>query len=65
MDSILSRLILYSLLLMLVFAPFAGFAPLMLIILIAGTYWILSPIAKILIFGKEEISDSDIAENKG
>ena len=57
MDSVLYRLTIYSLLLMLVFAPFAGFAPLMLVILITGTYWILSPIAKMLIFRKKDEDD--------
>ena len=57
MNNIWYRLILFGLLLMLVFAPFAGFMPLLLVILIAGTYWFLSPIAKIIILGN--INDRD------
>ena len=52
MNNIWYRLILLGLLLMFVLAPFAGFAPLLLIILIAGTYWAVVPIIKILIYGE-------------
>lgn len=53
MNNIWYRLILLGLLLMFVLAPFAGFAPLLLIILIAGVYWAVVPIVKILIYGKQ------------
>lgn len=52
MNNIWYRLILLSFLLMLVLAPFAGFAPLLLVILIAGVYWFLAPLAKIIVFGE-------------
>jgi hypothetical protein len=45
---------------MLVLAPFAGFAPLLLLILIAGTYWLIGSIVQILIFGQ---SDRDRSNN--
>ena len=64
MDSTLFRLVLLCFLLMLVLAPFAGFAPLLLVLLIAGTYWVISPIAKILIFGDSAKSDRDIANDQ-
>lgn len=40
MNNPLGKIVLFSLLLMLLFAPFAGFAPLMLILLAFGIYWI-------------------------
>lgn len=58
MNNIWYRLTFFSLLLMLIFAPFAGFAPLLLVILIAGSYWFLSPIAKIIIAGSTEENDN-------
>ena len=53
MNNIWYRLILIALLLMFVLAPFAGFAPLLLIIVIAGIFWALADIVKILIYGKQ------------
>ncbi|ELS04254.1 hypothetical protein Xen7305DRAFT_00039820 [Xenococcus sp. PCC 7305] len=53
MNTIWYRLILLSLLLILVLAPFAGFAPLLLIMLIAGIYWFISSIIQIFLFGEE------------
>jgi hypothetical protein len=58
MNNIWSKIILLGLLLMLVLAPFAGFAPLLLIILIAGLYWFFSSIAQTLIFGKSDESNT-------
>lgn len=48
------KTLLFGLLLMLVLAPFAGFAPLLLVLLVAGVYWFLSSIFQILIFGKSK-----------
>ena len=36
----------FGLLVMFVLAPFAGFAPLLLILLVAGTYWFFGPIIR-------------------
>ena len=36
----------FGLLVMFVVAPFAGFAPLLLILLVAGTYWFFAPILR-------------------
>lgn len=54
MNNIWYRIILFSLLLMLVLAPFAGFAPLLLVLLIAGVYWFFSSILQVLIFGESD-----------
>ena len=48
------RAAIFGLLLMFVLAPFAGFAPLLLIILVAGTYWFFTPIVRA--FFKPEIA---------
>lgn len=53
MNNVWYRLILVGLLLTFVLAPFAGFAPLLLIIVIAGIYWAIVPIIIILIYGKQ------------
>ena len=63
MNSTIFRLTLFSFLLVLVLAPFAGFAPLLLVLLIAGTYWFISPIARIVIFGDSSKND-EIVDNK-
>ena len=57
MNNIWTKVILFGLLLMLVLAPFAGFAPLLLVLLLAGTYWFVSSIAKVLIFGEPKNKD--------
>jgi uncharacterized membrane protein YqjE len=44
-----------GLLVMFVLAPFAGFAPLLLMLLIAGVYWFFAPIIQAL-FGKSKIT---------
>ena len=61
-NNIWYRTILFGLLLMLVLAPFAGFAPLLLVLLIAGAYWFFSSILQVLIFGNSDTveGDSDI-----
>jgi hypothetical protein len=53
MNNLLLRLILISLLILLVLAPFAGFAPLMLMLLIAGIIWFLGSLLQILLFGNK------------
>ena len=59
MNNIWYKVILFALLLTFVLAPFAGFAPLMLILLIAGAYWFFSSVLQILVFGdKPKESDS-------
>jgi hypothetical protein len=62
MNTIWSRIILFGLLLTLVLAPFAGFAPLLLIILIAGTLWFLTSILQILVLGNSD-RDKNTANN--
>lgn len=57
MNSIWYKIVLFGLLLMSILVPFAGFKPLLLIILIAGTYWFVAPVITILIFGKSEETD--------
>lgn len=61
MNNIWSRLVLFGFLLMLILAPFAGFAPLLLVLLLAGTYWFFSSIVRVLIFGQSEQSDRSTA----
>ena len=65
MNNIWYKAILFGLLLMLVLAPFAGFAPLLLVLLVAGVAWFFSSILQVLITGKSEKieRDSDIANN--
>lgn len=57
MNNIWYRVILFGLLLMLILAPFAGFAPLLLVLLLAGVYWFFSSIVRVLIFGESSKSD--------
>ena len=59
MNNILYKAILFGLLLMLVLAPFAGFAPLLLVLLIAGVAWFFSSIVQVLITGKSETVEKD------
>ena len=54
MNNIWYKAVLLAFLLVLVLAPFAGFAPLMAIALIAGIYWFVSSIVRVLIFGEPE-----------
>lgn len=62
MNSVVSRLALLGFLLSLVFAPFAGFAPLLLIMLVAGIYWSVGSIARILVFGEEPLLEQDTSK---
>ena len=57
MNNIWYRVILFGLLLMLILAPFAGFAPLLLVLLLAGVYWFFSSIVRVLIFGESGKGD--------
>ena len=58
MNNIWYKITLFGLLLTFVLAPFAGFAPLLLIVLIAGVYWFFGSIFQTLIFG-DESKESD------
>ncbi len=57
MNNIWYKATLLGLILMFIFAPYAGFAPLILVDLIASIYWFLTSIVKVLIFGEQEIID--------
>lgn len=57
MNNIWYRVILFGLLLMLILAPFAGFAPLLLVLLLAGVYWFFGSIVRVLIFGESNKGD--------
>lgn len=59
MNTLGLRIIAFGLLLMLVLAPFAGFAPLFLIIFFAGAYWFFSSIVRVLIFGESQSQERD------
>ena len=65
MNNIWYKIILFGLLLTLVLAPFAGLAPLLLVILVAGSYWFFGSILQVLVFGesKQSKGDRDIANN--
>lgn len=65
MNNIWYKTILFGLLLMLVLAPFAGFAPLLLVLLIVAAYWFFSSILQVLITGKSETVErnGDITNN--
>ena len=58
MNNIWYKAILLGLLLMLILAPFAGFAPLLIVILVAGIAWFFSSIIQVLFFGKLPEKDS-------
>lgn len=55
MNAFWLRIIAFGLLILLVLAPFAGFAPLFLIILIAGICWFLGSVFQILVSVKPSI----------
>ena len=57
MNNIWYKVIISSLLLMLILVPFAGLAPLLLLILVANIYWLFSSIIQTLIFGNTDQSD--------
>ncbi|WP_036488006.1 hypothetical protein [Myxosarcina sp. GI1] len=59
MNTFWLRIIAFGLLLMLVLAPFAGFAPLFLIILVAGAFWFLGSILQVLVFGESKSQSRD------
>lgn len=63
MNNIWSKIIIFSLLLTLVLAPFAGFAPLLLIILITGAFWFLTSIFQIVILGESHNQQPDITND--
>lgn len=60
MKSTWVRIILLGLLLMVVLAPFAGLAPLMLVLLIAGVGSLLWSLLQVLVFGKRAEEDSGV-----
>ena len=51
MNSLWYKIALLGFLLMFLFAPYAGFAPLLLVLFIASIYWFLTSIVKVLVFG--------------
>ena len=53
MNNTLYRLVLLVLLLTFICAPFAGFAPLLMVVAIAGVYWFIASSVKILLFGEK------------
>ena len=57
MNSVWYKAILLGLLLMFIFAPYAGFAPLLLVVLITSVYWFLTSIVKVLVFGERDTID--------
>lgn len=52
MDSLWLKILLFCLLLTLILSPFAGFAPLLIFLLVAGTWWIVQSILQALITGE-------------
>ena len=56
MNNIWYRVIFLGLILMLILAPFAGFAPLLLVLLVASIYWFISSLVQTLIFGEQNES---------
>ncbi len=53
MNTVWYKTIILGLLLMFIFAPFAGFAPLLLVLTISSFYWFITSIVKVLVFGEE------------
>ncbi|MBD2129414.1 hypothetical protein NDI39_04765 [Microcoleus sp. ZQ-A2] len=56
MKNSLGKIVIFGLLLMLLFAPFAGFAPLMLILLAFGVYWMIGSLI-------QAFFSDDVAQN--
>ena len=56
-NNLLMRIVLFSLLLMLVIAPFAGVAPLMLVLLGFGFYWIIGSLVQAFFTAEVEGED--------
>ena len=63
MSNIWYKIALLGFVLTFVLAPFAGFAPLLLVILIASVYWFLGSVMQILIFGKPAESDRQTTQH--
>lgn len=57
MNSVWYKALLLGILLMFIFAPFAGFAPLLLVVLIASVYWFSTSIVKTLVFGEQNMTE--------
>lgn len=57
MNSVLYKAIILGLLLMFISAPFAGFAPLLLVVVIASIYWFTTSIVRVLVFGEHDTVD--------
>lgn len=54
MNRNLATILLVSLLLLFLLAPFAGLAPLMLLLLVAGVVWVVGSLLQVLIFGEKD-----------
>ncbi|MGB7442473.1 MAG: hypothetical protein WA919_15525 [Coleofasciculaceae cyanobacterium] len=65
MNSPWVKLVLIGLLLMMVTAPFAGLAPLMLILLVLGVFWALGSIAEILFTAPKKDEQASFESGKG
>ena len=63
MNNIWYKALLTGLLFMLILAPFAGLAPLMIVILIATAYWFFSSLAQVLIFGEPKAENHQKTEH--
>ena len=63
MNNIWYKIALLGFVLTFVLAPFAGFAPLFLVILIASVYWFLSSMVQILIFGEPAENDRQTSQH--
>jgi len=57
MNSVLYKAILLGLLLMFIFAPYAGFAPLLLVVFIASVYWFITSVVTVLVLGEQNEKD--------
>ena len=57
MNSVLYKAILLGLLLMFIFAPYAGLAPLLLVVFIASVYWFITSVVAVLVFGEQNEKD--------
>lgn len=54
MNRNLTTILLVALLLLFLLAPFAGLAPLMLLLLVAGVIWGVGSLLQVLVFGEED-----------
>ncbi|HAG80778.1 MAG TPA: hypothetical protein DCL61_06320 [Cyanobacteria bacterium UBA12227] len=64
MKSTWTKVLLLSLLLIAILAPFAGLAPLMLIVLVAGVCSIVGSIVQVLIFGETQDDQANTQKRK-